>query len=242
MLVPPVDCPLCPELVRHRHYCQKHFPKGINQPVLGFGDRAASLFVIGLAPGTHGANRTGRPFTGDKAGDFLYQALLEKGFAKGNYGANRNDGLELINCFISNAVKCAPPQHRDVKPLELKNCQKFLLAELQELKNLKIILTLGHTAHKAILATWNFILANYLPINKLNHLLKLKDYQFEHGKSHALPPIALLPNQKIKLLNSYHSSIRNMNSGILTPKKFFAIFDKICAIANDNDKNDKAKT
>ena len=126
----PRDCPLCPRLVAFRHECRGEFPDWWNAPVPAFGDPDAWLGIVGLAPGKHGANRTGRPFTGDYAGDLLYATLLEYGFAKGVYQARPDDGLKLVDCRISNAVRCVPPQNKPL-PAEINTCRQFLAATVE---------------------------------------------------------------------------------------------------------------
>ena len=143
------DCPLCPRLAEFRAEASAKHPDWYNAPVDSFGDPNAQLLIVGLAPGMQGANRTGRPFTGDYAGDLLYATLLEYGFAKGVYQARPDDGLKLVNCRISNAVRCVPPQNKP-EPSEIKTCRQFLKSELETLPNVKVILALGKIAHDSV--------------------------------------------------------------------------------------------
>ena len=213
---PPPDCHLCPDLCQHRESLRRQHPDWCNAPIIGFGDLAARLFIIGLAPGERGANRTGRPFTGDKAGEYLYTALLDYQFATGHYAGLRDDGLILKDVFISNSVKCAPPKHRNVSPAEKRNCRQFLENELTALKNLQIILTLGQTAHQALFELFATI----------NNTIDIKKYKFGHKHHHQL----VMAGRKIDVVNSYHCSQRNMNTKILSPDDFLAVFSMIHAM------------
>ncbi|MDI9313594.1 MAG: uracil-DNA glycosylase [Hydrotalea sp.] len=213
---PPRDCPLCPDLCQHRQTLRAAHHDWYNAPVAGFGDLQARVFIIGLAPGERGANRTGRPFTGDKAGDYLYTALREHQFASGNYGGVADDGLTLQDVFISNSVKCAPPKHRNVSPLEKRNCRQFLIAELTALKNLRVILTLGQTAHQALFELFADIDDN----------IKIKNYKFGHKQQHHV----VVAGRAFDVINSYHCSQRNMNTKILSPADFLAVFSLIHAM------------
>ena len=147
---PPRDCPLCPRLVAYRAVNQAAHPDWFNGPAPSFGDPNARLLVAGLAPGRQGANRTGRPFTGDFAGVLLYETLLKTGFARGKYEARPDDSLELIDCMVSNAVRCAPPGNKP-ETLEEATCRPFLTARIAALPNLKVIVTLGDVARRNVL-------------------------------------------------------------------------------------------
>ena len=146
----PRDCPLCPRLVAFRHENQRTFPEWFNGPVPNWGDAAPRLVIVGLAPGLRGANRTGRPFTGDGAGWILYETLIKTGFARGEYGADPADGLELVDCMITNAVRCAPPGNKPL-PVEETTCRPFLTARLSALPRLKVIVTLGDVSRRNVL-------------------------------------------------------------------------------------------
>jgi uracil-DNA glycosylase len=194
------DCPLCPRLAAFRATQRAAHPDWFNAPVPPFGDKAPALLIVGLAPGLRGANRTGRPFTGDFAGDLLYRSLLKFGLAAGSYGADPGDGLELRHARITNAVRCVPPQNRP-EPAEIQACGRFLAADLAALPNLKAILALGMIAHNAVLAAKG---------------LKRARYPFAHGATHALP-------DGITLADSYHCSRLNTNTGRLTAEMFEAV-------------------
>jgi len=193
---PPRDCPLCPRLAQFRHANRTTYPDYFNDPVPGFGDRNARLLIVGLAPGLHGANRTGRPFTGDYAGDLLYATLLAHGLARGTYGRQADDGLELIGCAITNAVRCVPPQNKPL-PAEIGTCRQFLTAQIASLPNLKAILTLGRIAHDSVCSA--------LDVRKSSHT-------FGHGARHDTGRLALIA--------SYHCSRYNTNTRVLTPEMF----------------------
>jgi uracil-DNA glycosylase family 4 len=199
-IAPPAGCSLCPRLVEFRGANRRQFPDWHNDPVPAFGALAARLLVVGLAPGLRGANRTGRPFTGDYAGDTLYAALKKHGFAEGSYGAAADDGFTLVECRITNAVRCVPPENKPLPP-EIAACRSFLAAEFAAMPNLRIILALGAIAHQTIVATF---------------ALKKSAYKFAHGALHALPGGRLLAD-------SYHCSRYNTNTGRLTE----AMFDQV---------------
>ncbi len=198
---PEPTCALCPRLVDYRLENRARFPDWHNGPVVSFGDAGAALLIVGLAPGLKGANRTGRPFTGDVAGDLLYPTLIEHGLAKGIFAAAANDGLELINCRITNAVRCVPPQNK-VTGAETAACRPFLSAEIAMMKNLKAIIALGGVAHGAILASLGE---------------KKSAYAFSHGARHILAGGLILTD-------SYHCSRYNTNTGRLTEKMFNDVF------------------
>jgi len=202
---PPLDCPRCPRLEAFRHELQAKYPNWGNAPVRSFGDLEARLLIVGLAPGMKGANRTGRPFTGDYAGDLLYATLLKFGFAQGTYRADPNDGLRLLDCRIANAVRCLPPENKPL-PVEFAACRPFLQAELSVMPNLKMILALGKGAHDQILRA-----LTVRPVGA---------YPFVHGRLHALPT-------GLQLADSYHCSRYNTNTGRLTTEMFHDVFEKI---------------
>lgn len=197
---PPRDCPLCPRLVAYRHENARQNPDWFNGPAPSFGDPNARLLVAGLAPGRTGANRTGRPFTGDGAGWILYQTLTKMGFATGVYDARPDDGLQLVDCMITNAVRCAPPLNKPL-PIEEKTCRPFLIDRLVALPRLKVIVTLGDVSRKSIL------------------------------KALGAPASAMAAGHGVQatvggytLINSYHCSRLNTNTGRLTPQMFEDIF------------------
>ncbi len=202
---PPRDCPLCPRLVAFRHEAQRLHPDWYNNPVHYWGDETARLIIIGLAPGMKGANRTGRPFTGDYAGDLLYSTLLEFGFAQGTYRADPKDGLRLVDCRIANAVRCLPPENKPL-PLEFTACRPFLQAELAVMPNVKVLLALGKGAHDQILRA-----LTVRPVSA---------YPFIHGRLHKLPT-------GLHLADSYHCSRYNTNTGRLTTPMFHDVFRTI---------------
>jgi uracil-DNA glycosylase family 4 len=201
---PKRDCPFCPRLVDFRHAARKKYPDWFNSPVPSFGPKQARLLIVGLAPGLKGANRTGRPFTGDYAGDLLYKTLLEFGFARGSYDPNGKDNLELVDARITNAVRCVPPANKPI-PEEITTCRMFLLAAIAEMPRLQSFLVLGRIAHDTLLRAFS---------------LKLKEYPFTHGAVHALPDGKLL-------FDSYHCSRYNTQTGCLTEGMFRSVFKKI---------------
>jgi uracil-DNA glycosylase family 4 len=198
---PPVkDCPLCPRLVAYRLENRRKEPGWHNAPVPSFGGLDAALLVVGLAPGVRGANRTGRPFTGDYAGQLLYSTLLKFGFAKGSYGESADDGLLLVNCRITNAVRCVPPQNLPT-PAEDKTCNLFLAAEIAAMPNLRAILTLGTVAHLMSLRALG---------------VKAGSQKFAHGAVHE-------PRPGLMLANSYHVSRYNTSTKRLNREMFEAV-------------------
>jgi uracil-DNA glycosylase len=201
---PPQDCPLCPRLAGFRGVQRIAFPDWHNAPVPSFGGTDGRLLVVGLAPGLRGANRTGRPFTGDYAGVLLYDTLRKFGFARGPYAERADDGLALLDCRITNAVRCVPPENKP-EPAEIAACNRFLAAEMAMLPRLAAVLALGSIAHQAVLAA-------------LGH--KRSAYRFAHGAVHALPGGPLLAD-------SYHCSRYNTNTGRLTPAMFEAVFAEL---------------
>jgi uracil-DNA glycosylase family 4 len=197
---PKRDCLLCPRLAAFRAAQREAHPDWFNAPVPSFGDASPELLIVGLAPGRRGANRTGRPFTGDHAGDLLYRSLLKFGFAIGFYGADAADGLELRRVRITNAVRCVPPQNKP-EPAEIGACSRFLAGELATTPRLKAILALGAIAHNAVLSAKG---------------LKRARYPFAHGALHELLDGTVLAD-------SYHCSRLNTNTGRLTTGMFEAV-------------------
>jgi len=202
--VPGYDCSLCPRLVSYRMDNRKRFPDWHNGPVTSFGDADAQVLIVGLAPGLKGANRTGRPFTGDVSGDLMYPTLIRFGLASGTFTADPEDGLTLINCRITNAVRCAPPQNKVTGP-ETAACRPFLVAEIAAMKNLRTILALGVVAHGAVLSAFGE---------------KKSTLPFAHGARHGL-------TNGLTLMDSYHCSRYNTNTGRLTPAMFYAVFESL---------------
>jgi uracil-DNA glycosylase family 4 len=197
---PAPDCPLCPRLAAFRASNQITHPEWFNAPVPSFGQTGARLLVLGMAPGVKGANRTGRPFTGDHAGLLLYSTLLRFGFADGLYEGVASDSLVLRDCRVVNAVRCVPPANLPV-PVEVQNCNRFLMAELQAMPELRVVLALGVLAHAAALRACG------IPPTRV---------RFRHGAIHELPDGLLLAN-------SYHVSRYNTNTGRLTTEMFEAV-------------------
>jgi uracil-DNA glycosylase len=193
---PAKDCALCPRLAAFRAENRAEFPDWYNGAVPAFGPLDATLLVVGLAPGLRGANRTGRPFTGDYAGVLLYPSLLKFGRAKGTYRAEPDD-LELVDCRITNAVRCVPPENKPT-PLEQNTCRPFLVTEIAAMPRLRSILVLGRIAHDAALATLG---------------LRKAAYPFAHGATHRL-------DKKLSITDSYHCSRYNVNTGRLTEPMF----------------------
>ncbi|MFZ2158981.1 MAG: uracil-DNA glycosylase [Bradyrhizobium sp.] len=202
---PDRNCPLCPRLKGFREDARAREPKWFNSPVPSFGDSDGRLLIVGLAPGLQGANRTGRPFTGDYAGDLLYATLLEYGFAKGVYQARPDDGLTLVDCRISNAVRCVPPQNKPL-PLEINTCRQFLSATLLAMPKLRAIVALGRVAHESMLKVLE---------------LRAAAAPFAHGAIHQA--------RSVKLYDSYHCSRYNTNTRVLTPDMFRSVFAKVRA-------------
>jgi uracil-DNA glycosylase family 4 len=194
------NCPLCPRLQAFRNDWRGREADWFNAPVPSFGPTDSRLLIVGLAPGLRGANRTGRPFTGDFAGDLLYETLAHFGFARGNYQARPDDGLTLVDARITNAVRCVPPENKPT-PAEIKTCRSFLAATIAEMVNLRAIVTLGRIAHESTIAA-------------LNH--RRAAAPFGHGVSHEIGTLCVLA--------SYHCSRYNTNTGVLTPEMFRAVF------------------
>lgn len=198
---PERNCPLCPRLVEFRQANRTAFPDFFNAPVPSFGTEDAKLLIVGLAPGLRGANRTGRPFTGDFAGLLLYATLLKFGFASGEYGETPNDGLRLHQCMITNGVRCVPPANKPERS-EIEHCRQFLTARIKSLPNLQAIITLGRIAHDTTLRALG---------------LKLSAFRFAHNA-------AFHPEGRPALFASYHCSRYNTNTGVLTTEMFEAVF------------------
>src|ERR1700712_3053709 len=206
-LAPPHDCPLCPRLLACREANRAKYPDWFNGPVPSFGPLSARLLIAGLAPGLQGANRTGRPFTGDWAGDLLYATLLKCGLAKGVYDERIDDTLELVNCRIANSERCVPPQNKP-EPSETKTCRQFLISELDVLPNVKVILALGKIAHDSVLKTLD---------------AKISAHPFKHG--------AVYDVGRFKLISSYHCSRYNTNTRRLTTQMFEDVVAKAKKLA-----------
>lgn len=199
---PGLDCALCPRLVDFRKANQEAYPDFHNAPVAAFGPLSAPLLIVGLAPGLKGANRTGRPFTGDYAGDLLYPTLLKAALAEGRYASDPNDGLTMTGARITNAVRCVPPQNK-VTAAETKACRSFLVEEIKAMGHLKAVLALGKVAHDAVLTT--------LGVRKADH-------PFGHAAVHDLGALTVV--------DSYHCSRYNTNTGRLTPEMFMDAVSK----------------
>ena len=198
--MPGRDCPRCPRLVAFRQTWREREPEWFNAPVDSFGPADARVLIVGLAPGLRGANRTGRPFTGDYAGDLLYATLQEFGFARGRYQASADDDLELLDCRITNAVRCVPPENKPT-PQEITTCRDFLTATIKDMPKLRAVLALGRIAHET------FVVASGA---------RRSQFPFGHGRAHALGALTLF--------DSYHCSRYNTNTGVLTPKMFREVF------------------
>ena len=202
---PPPDCPLCPRLAAFREEARRQHPDWYNNPVPYWGDEEARLIIIGLAPGMKGANRTGRPFTGDYAGDLLYATLGKFGLATGVYRQSPGDGLELHDTLIANAVACVPPQNKPT-PAEQKTCRRFLVQRLEEQRP-KAFLALGRIAHDSLLTSLGE---------------KRAPYPFAHGAQHRL-------GSGVTLFDSYHCSRYNTNTGVLTTEMFEDVVGRAAA-------------
>jgi uracil-DNA glycosylase family 4 len=198
------NCSICPRLASFRSENRVQYPDFFNAPVPSFGDLGAEFLVVGLAPGLKGANQTGRPFTGDYAGIILYNALAKYGFASGKYQATADDGFTLKNCRITNAVRCVPPENKPENS-EIKNCNQFLRSEIASMSNLRVILSLGSVSHNAVLQVFG---------------LKPSFAKFRHGAAHKI-------TDKTTLLNSYHTSRYNINTGRLSQEMFDEVIEEI---------------
>lgn len=205
-LEPSRNCPLCPRLAAFRDNLRLSHPERFNAPVPAFGDPEAWLAIVGLAPGMHGANRTGRPFTGDFAGVLLYETLIRFGMARGRYDARPDDGLTLDGAIIVNAVRCLPPQNKPT-PEEIRTCQPYLKGPLDGLPSLRVIIALGQIAHQSVVRSFG---------------RRLSQAKFGHGAIHAMP-------QGIILIDSYHCSRYNQNTRVLTAEMFETVFEQALA-------------
>jgi uracil-DNA glycosylase family 4 len=203
----PRDCPLCPRLVAFREQCRIEHPQWWNAPVPAFGDPEAWLAIVGLAPGKHGANRTGRPFTGDYAGDLLYATLLKFGLAEGEYRASPGDGLQLIGAIILNAVKCLPPGNKP-EPREIATCRSYFEVALSALPNVRVVVALGQVAHVAAARAMG---------------LPPASTKFGHG-------VEARAADGRTLLSSYHCSRYNQNTGRLDKAMFESVFERALEI------------
>ncbi|HZP08455.1 uracil-DNA glycosylase [Methyloceanibacter sp.] len=204
---PAKNCPLCPRLVAFRKENATAHPDWFNGAVPSFGAENARLLIVGLAPGLKGANRTGRPFLGDYAGELLYRTLLKCGLAGGRHDPSDPESLKLVDCMISNAVRCVPPQNKPT-PREIATCRQFLLARMRSLPHLRATLAIGRIAHDSILAALE---------------LKRSAFPFSHGARHALP-------SGLTLFDSYHCSRQNTNTGRLTAAMFETVVAEAAAI------------
>ena len=200
---PPRDCPLCPRLVEYRAENRRAHPDWFNGPAPSFGDPDTRLLVVGLAPGRQGANRTGRPFTGDFAGRLLYDTLILKGFATGRFEARTDDSLQLTGCMVTNAVRCAPPGNKPL-PIEEATCRPFLAARIASLPRLRAIVTLGDVSRRNVLKALG---------------LKGSTAPAGHGTE--------TDAAGYRLFSSYHCSRLNTNTGRLTPAMFEAVFERV---------------
>ena len=202
------DCARCPRLATFLEETRARYPQYWAHPVPSFGDEAARILIVGLAPGLHGANRTGRPFTGDHAGILLYQSLADAGLASQATAVSSEDGLTLKGARIANAVKCVPPQNKPL-PEEIRTCNAYLASELRELTQVRVFLALGRIAHDAVL---------------MAHELQRSRYAFAHAQEHAL-------NASQVLLDSYHCSRYNTQTRRLTAPMFRGVLARACALA-----------
>lgn len=194
------DCPLCPRLKAYREQWRRREPQWFNAPVASFGPPSARLLIVGLAPGLRGANRTGRPFTGDFAGELLYDTLKQFGFARGSYRASRDDDLALVDARITNAVRCVPPENKPT-PAEIETCRTFLKATIAEMHNLRAIVTLGRVSHESTVAALG---------------QRRSAAPFGHGIAHDIG--------RLRIFVSYHCSRYNTSTGVLTPEMFRDVF------------------
>lgn len=197
---PGLDCPACPRLVAYRQDNRRAATDWFNAPVPSFGSIGAELLIVGLAPGLKGANRTGRPFTGDYAGDLLYATLLDLGMATGVYRASADDGLALVGCRITNAVRCVPPANKPT-PAEITSCRGYLSATIAAMSGLRVIVVLGRIAHDSTLSALG---------------ARKSQFPFAHGRRHQI-------HDRLALYDSYHCSRYNTNTGVLTPAMFHAV-------------------
>ncbi|MGA7457606.1 MAG: uracil-DNA glycosylase [Methyloceanibacter sp.] len=203
---PAKTCPLCPRLVAFRKTNREAHPDWFNGAVPSFGTESARLLIVGLAPGLKGANRTGRPFLGDYAGELLYRTLLKVGLARGRHDVAVPEALELVDCMISNTVRCVPPQNKPT-PAEIATCRRFLIGRIAALPRLHSLLAIGRIAHDGILDALH---------------LKRRDFPFAHGARHELP-------NGLVLFDSYHCSRQNTNTGRLTTAMFESVLAEAAA-------------
>jgi uracil-DNA glycosylase len=214
----PKLCGLCPRLVEFRDQNRRKFSDWYNGAVPSFGDLQARLLIVGLAPGLQGANRTGRPFTGDYAGDLLYATLLKFGFARGSYEARPDDGLELVDCIISNSVRCVPPQNKPT-PEEIATCRPYLKARMAALPRVRVMIALGRIAHDSALTALG---------------CRKSQFPFAHAARHELPGGLLL-------IDSFHCSRYNTNTRRLTTEMFHDVFEQARALLGSSDKAPKRR-
>lgn len=200
----PHDCDRCPRLAEFLSVQRAREPSWFNRPVPSFGDVSARLLVVGLAPGLKGANRTGRPFTGDYAGDLLYSTLSTFEFSVGHFDARIDDGLKLVDCMVTNAVRCLPPENKPT-PAEINTCRTFLSARIAALPNLRAIVCLGRIAHDSTVSALGETRARR---------------PFGHGALHRI-------SETLSIFDSYHCSRYNTNTRVLTPDMFRAVFDAV---------------
>ena len=208
---PAKDCPLCPRLVAFREANRAAHPDWFNGAVPSFGPDSARLLIVGLAPGLKGANRTGRPFLGDYAGELLYRTLLKFGLATGEHDPATPQSLELVDCMISNVVRCVPPQNKPI-PAEITTCRQFLIGRIGALARVRTLLAIGRIAHDGILDAFK---------------LKRSVYPFAHGARHALP-------SSLTLFDTYHCSRQNTNTGRLTTPMFEQVIGEVAASLRDH--------
>jgi uracil-DNA glycosylase family 4 len=209
VITPPHDCPLCPRLVAFREEQRASHPDWFNAPVPDFGDPHAWLAIVGLAPGLQGANRTGRPFTGDYSGGLLYETLAKFGLSEGAFEGRPDDGIRLKGAIIVSAVRCVPPQNKPT-PDEIRTCRRYLEPSLHALPELRVVVALGHIAHQSAVKAFGG---------------KLPKIRFGHGAEHRLPSGPIL-------LDSYHCSRYNQNTGRLTAAMFEEVFARAVALSD----------
>lgn len=197
----PHNCSQCPRLAAFLSVARGNEPTWHNAPVRSFGPENSRLLIVGLAPGLRGANRTGRPFTGDYAGDLLYATLSEFGLSRGTFAARPDDGLELVDCMVTNAVRCVPPENKPT-PAEINTCRQFLSARIAGLENLRAIVCLGRISHDSTLSALS---------------CRKSLYPFKHGAAHDV-------RAGLTMFDSYHCSRYNTNTGVLTAKMFRSVF------------------
>ena len=210
---PSRDCPLCPRLKDFRDLWREREPSWFNAPVPTFlppeGAEGVRLLIVGLAPGLRGANRTGRPFTGDYAGDLLYSTMIRFGLARGQFLARPDDGLELVGTAITNAVRCVPPENKPT-PAEITTCRQFLVSTMSDYPNLRAVLALGAIAHQSTVRAFG---------------QRVAAMPFKHGGRYEPGPVALF--------SSYHCSRYNTNTGVLTEEMFVRVFEDIAEFLAD---------